>query len=569
MKHLPIFSGNEIGNRLARLRKNPTQKKRIFLPPGRYFLEEPIILGPEDNGLVIEGAGGEETFILGAKRITGWKKEGKFWVAYLPQVRERKWDFRHLYVDALPVPRARLPEKGFLEHESVFDGHWMSTTYGGWDRKPSLKELTTLIYKKGDIGKWFDPVNAEVTVHHCWDESLVGVAKHDSRQRKLIFSPPSGHPPGAFGVKTYVVWNLKQGMHYPGQWYLERNQGKLVYWPRSGEEIEETEVWAPILDTIIFLQGKEDEPVRDISFSNFSLAGSGSPLRAGGFGACEYPGAIELRNVCHCQFRQVSVFSTGAWAIRGEGKCIRVENCEIHHTGAGGINLQGDDHEIKGNRLHQVGTSYRSGIGIRLAGRTAKIIKNHIFNTPYSAIVCSQDGHLIQANSIEKAVTQLTDGAAIYITFCKNVTLRGNLVSQIKGGRPPGASAYYLDEQASHCLVENNLAVEVDYPSHNHMASNNSLVSNIYINRKDMRITFPRCSNYIFRGNLLWSGGKIVFTNLAAITQFENNFLSSQVNRVLSLKLNDYSLIEEEDFSLGENILVNIPIFCKEKWARV
>ena len=136
--------------------------------------------------------------------------------------------------------RARLPEQGVFTHESVFDVRWMSTTLGGWERKPTDEELGTLKYKAGDLGPWLEPRNAELTVYHHWDDSMVGVASIDHETRTVTFSSPSGHPAGAFAshvphANTYVVWNIREGLTEPGQWYLDRARGCAVYWPLPGE----------------------------------------------------------------------------------------------------------------------------------------------------------------------------------------------------------------------------------------------------------------------------------------------------------------------------------------------
>ena len=60
--------------------------------------------------------------------------------------------------------RARLPETGTFTHLSRFKVPWMSTTGGGWKRKPTKQELHTLKYRPEDLGPWLDVNNAEVAV---------------------------------------------------------------------------------------------------------------------------------------------------------------------------------------------------------------------------------------------------------------------------------------------------------------------------------------------------------------------------------------------------------------------
>ena len=185
---------------------NEGQPRKVVIQAGQYFLDRPLELDASDAGLTIESAPGADVCLYGGRKVTGWKKDGeKFYSVALPGVKERTWDFRALVVNGRFCRRARLPEEGFFEHLSKFDVPWMSTTGGGWKRKPTSEELTTLKYRPEDIGSWLDINNAEVTVYHMWDESMVGLKAIDAEKQILTFSSPLGHPPGAFGVKKYVI----------------------------------------------------------------------------------------------------------------------------------------------------------------------------------------------------------------------------------------------------------------------------------------------------------------------------------------------------------------------------
>ena len=61
----------------------------------------------------------------------------------------------------------------------------MSTTGGGWKRKATQEELTTLKYRPDDIRPWLDVKNAEITVYHMWDESVVGLRENDVANQLL------------------------------------------------------------------------------------------------------------------------------------------------------------------------------------------------------------------------------------------------------------------------------------------------------------------------------------------------------------------------------------------------
>ncbi|MDV7394086.1 hypothetical protein RZS08_22085, partial [Arthrospira platensis SPKY1] len=124
------------------------QPRRIELQAGEYYVDRPVELEPSDSGLTIQAAVGADVVLYGGRRISGWYRDGDhLWAADLPEVKEGKWDFRMLAVADRLCPRARLPKEGTFTHETEFKVPWMSTTGGGWKRKPTSEELTTLKYR--------------------------------------------------------------------------------------------------------------------------------------------------------------------------------------------------------------------------------------------------------------------------------------------------------------------------------------------------------------------------------------------------------------------------------------
>lgn len=192
--------------------------RRIVVLPGDYFLETPLELDARDSGLVIEGGPGGVATLYGGVPVKGWRRDGEqFWCADVPGVKEGAWDFRALVVNGRLAERARWPADGTFTHRSVFNVRWLSSVGGGGERAPTREELTTLLYVSNDIPATLDIRNAEIRVYRMWDESLVGVASNDTPRHSLILSPPPRSPPGAFGVRKYVVFNTREGMTRPGQ----------------------------------------------------------------------------------------------------------------------------------------------------------------------------------------------------------------------------------------------------------------------------------------------------------------------------------------------------------------
>jgi hypothetical protein len=541
--------------------------RKVIIQAGQYFLDKPLELNADDAGLTIESAPGADVCLYGGRKVTGWEKDGeKFYSVALPGAKDKKWDFRALVVNGRFCRRARLPEEGFFEHLSSFDVPWMSTTGGGWKRKPTSEELTTMKYRPEDIGPWLDVNNAEVTIYHMWDESLVGLKAMDAEKQILTFTSPSGHPPGAFGVKKYVIWNIREGMTRPGQWYLDRTAGKLVYWPLPGEDMADAEVFAPTIESIIRIRGTRENPARDITIRGLTLSVTTTPLEAGGFGAGRFDGAVSLASDENCRLIGLEIVNVGGQGIKASGDRLRIVRCHVHNAGACGIRCQGAEAVVADNHIHDVGLTYPSAIALQGGGRDCLISHNEIHDCPYTAINCGGQRNRIEHNLIFHAMKELHDGGGIYCFAGKDLVLRGNFIRDIIDTGGYGASAYYLDERSENCLVEGNLSVGILRPSHNHMAKGNTIRNNVFISDADARITFPRSSDYTFERNVMCAKGQIVVENPDAITKLRNNVLFSAEGKIQCRRLKDYSQAGSYSFEAdGENLTTDPHITEFEK----
>jgi hypothetical protein len=509
-----------------------------------------VALDGAHSGLVIEAAEGERPVLCGGVRVPRWHDDGDGLVAAdLAGTADGSWDFRTLVVNGEFRPRARLPEEGVFTHESVFDVRWMSTTGGGWERKPTEEELTTLRYRAGDLGTWLDPRNAEITVYHQWDESLVGVLSLDEDTRTVRFMGPAGHPPGAFAAwnekgRTYVVWNVREGMTRPGQWYLDRRRGKLVYWPMPGEKMEHVTVIAPRTNTILALRGLAGAPVKDVTVSGIALAASGAPLGAMGFGAGRLPGAIEITGPARSlAFSDLEIHHVGGYGVvvrrdrDAPAERITIRGCSVSDTGGGGMILRADRVTVEETEIRRCGFTHPSGIGLTVSGKDTVIRHNEISDVPYSALTSSVGPATIEANRFERFMQRLDDGAAIYVTFCHGMVIRGNVALGTSGRL---AHAYYLDEQTEDSLVEGNLAVDTRWPSHNHMARRNTLRGNVFVDHEPSVITLMKCEDFTLERNVWWSTSDLLVRGYEAISRQTDNVFFSTAGKVEVEQLNGY-----------------------------
>lgn len=541
------------------------QVHRIFVQEGSYY-DASCTLDPRDDGLIIEAVPGAKPVFYGGVLLSQWKPfEGKFVCARLPERFQTAGsaspiNLRMLVVDGKTCPRARFPESGTLEHESQFDVPWMSTTGGGWKRPPTQEELTTLKYKTGSIPATFDFKNAEITVFHMWDESCVGVVAHDPTNRILKLNPPSGHPPGAFGVKKYVVWNTREGLTHPGQWYFDRERAQIVYWPLPGQDMGNVRAIIPTQTTILAIRGNKETKVRQIVLRGLGFSVTTVPLITGGFAAEAFDGALALDYASGCTLRELTITQVAGHGINGRterNEEIKVENCEVGECGAGGIYLGGRRTIIYNCHVFGVGRMFSSAVGIFRGGERCLVSHNEVHDCSYSAINYGGDGNILESNLIYDCMRVLHDGAGIYLFGARNCIIRGNYVRDIVDTGGYGASAYYLDEQSRNCIVENNFTTGVGWPSHNHMATNNIIRNNIFVVEGDAKLTFPRSSGYGFVRNLVYATGTIRFENQGAVTNWSRNLLYSGKDTIELVNMEGYSIKDTIKGSPGDSTVAD------------
>ena len=506
------------------LRKKQSARRLVILP-GEYFLTKPFELGPLDNGLTIEAEKDSTVVLYGGSKVTNWYRDGdNFWCADLPGVKEGTWDFRSLAVNGRMAERARYPDTAIFTHRQVWDVSWIDIV---WERKATDEELTTMTYDPGDIPDNLDVRNAEVRVYHMWNESLVGVLRNDTLRNALIFSSPCTNAPGAFGIRKYLIFNTREGMTRPGQWYLDRTAGRVVYWPLKDEDMNKAKVIAPRLEQILQITGDTEKKVENITIRRLSLNGTTIPLISAGFGASSFKGAINITHANHCIFERLDIFNAGGLGLMAQqiSDC-RVVDCNIHHTGGAGARFQGSNSVILGNNIYNTGLNYPSAVGLSAGGEGLHIYRNEIYNIPYSGMIIGGNDQLIEENHIHHVMQEMHDGAAIYSGTGKRIIYRGNLANDIiKIGRGYGVSSYYFDSGTTDCIMERNISLRVARPIHLDYTTHAILRENIFISDSDMVLSFQQSSDCIFERNTLISSGIISIGQPNAVKIWKGNLI--------------------------------------------
>lgn len=543
------------------------ESKKIVVDGGNYY-NVSVKITLEDSGVHIAGKPGNEVKLYGGIPLREWQQAGEWLEAEIP--RDVSLDFRILAINDTLRDRARLPEKGAFNHLNEWPHQWQSSQ-GGWSQTPTEKDLTTLYYNPADLGSWLNTANAELTVFHAWDDSYAGVAAIDTVNHNLTFSNKTTHPPGAYaswaGEKTrqYIVWNIREGMTRPGQWYLDRPNRKIIYWPLPHESADKLTAVIPVQTHLLHIENGTN----GISLENLLLSCAGAPITNPGYGTYAITGAIVADKVENLFLRNLQIKNVAGWAVKVTGEKIVVEDCEFFCTGAGGLSYSGKNIEIKRSGFHDMGKLYFGAVGIMGGGENNRVTGCELYNLPYCAINGLGKKSIAENNLIYNFKQMMVDGGAIYCYGGDSTIYRNNAVLASHGNTTEGWS-YYFDELSVNCIMENNLAVNTIVPMHHHMANGITIRNNFFIDEGHQKISYPLSSNLYFTGNTL-TATEILFSgptgekgavekeslnpvfqkyfNCNGITKFSNNRLYA--NTVRQDVLHVYNNIKNQEFDKG------------------
>ncbi|MBI1925451.1 right-handed parallel beta-helix repeat-containing protein [Candidatus Poribacteria bacterium] len=586
----------------------------VFFRGGTYFLNEPIVFGPEDSGTearpVTFSAYPDETpNISGGRRITGWKlvtvNGQRLWSAEIPPCPplERGGGgirfFHQLWVNGQRRAPARHPKTGYLKVAENPD----ATSETPWH-----EGQTRFQFHEGDLKAWESVTDAEVTVMSRWTESHLPIANVDETERTVTFGKRSVFrlEPGDF----YYVENAFEFLEAPGEWYLNRQTGTLYYLPMPDEDMSRAEIIAPALAQVIRLEGKPEDGqfVEHLTFRGLTFAHTewwfpeGFQAQwpkpdVGGFAqaAIGVPGSVTGEGVRRCTFDACTFAHLGAYALELGRGCQhnRVLGCEIAELGAGGVKIgetvireneaeQTHSNEISDCAIHDGGLIFHSAIGIWVGqSYNNRMVHNDIHDFYYSGFSVGWTwgygntlarGNVVEFNHVHHIGVKsngdgpiLSDMGGIYtLGMQPGTVIRFNRFHDIAGFRYGGWGIYF-DEGSTHIVAENNLVYRTTHGGfHQHYGRENVVRNNIFAFGRDQQIQRSRPEphlSFTFEGNIVyWREGKLLAGNLGEFHfAFDHNIYWREGGG--DIQPGGLSWTEWQAKGMDKNSLITDPLF--------
>lgn len=535
----------------------------VTIAGGEYFLDKPILFRDRDAGtalcpIIYAAAEGERPVFSGGRLVKNIKegrhRRRRAWFAEVPWVKTEDRKFRQLFVNGRRGSRTRWPREGYLRVRGLPEmsgpklERLKKKNPGFWSH---LQGNQCLEYKRGDIKNWKNLSDIDAVVITGWVINRLPIKRLDKEKRIVWFDRPSEwmfyHEHSGKGTvfSDYWIENVFELLDSPGQWYLDRMNGKLTYLPREDEAIEDARIVMPYLSHLLEIKGTQNRPVGHLHFIGLDFSHTDyeyPPHLAASSCAAETPGTISVTNAESCIFHRCSVTNIGAYGIDIVRGCrdLEISHCQIRDMGAGGIKIEGEGAghpgykkngtpcsriTIMDNEIADGGHIFMEGAGVMIGNSPGnRVLHNHIHDLYYSGIVLSgvcgylppalTTGNIIEWNTIHDiGQGQISDLAGIYANGVSTGSrIRYNVVHDVKH-RIYGGHGIYLDSGATHYLVEKNLAYRCSTcPYMQNYGTENEVINNIWAFGEMAQIhrgSLEHQISFVLKRNILYFSGEV------------------------------------------------------------
>lgn len=475
---------------LARAAEAATPGTTVFLRSGVYRETlRPARSGQPGKPITFAAHQGETPVITGADLLGDWRREeGAAWSAAMP------WDLGHenqLFAGASPLTEARWPNNaGSLLQPT------RATAQGGSPNTLADPNLP------GEQDAWRGALLwcAGGSEWICW---AARVTAYDAKTHTLTFEkaqdrwyvPRKGNP--------YVLMGLRGLMDAEGEWWLDRQAGRVHLIPPGGRPPAELQVEAKRRRHAIDLSGRTHIRLVGLHF------------RAGGLLTDADSADIALEGlkgeyVAHSYEQDIS----GASGVLLLGQRIAARSCEFAFSSGNIVRVAGSHNRLVNCFIHDGNYGAKWNGAVALSGRRHVISWNTIRDSGRDLLsIHGLMQSLIEHNDLSNAGWLTSD---LGLTYGHNTDFQHTIIRY----------NHAHDNRAKHC----SMGIYFDHLSHNVIVHHN-LIWNVGMD--PVRINNPSYFNLV-ANNTAWNTGAVgtfdhSHRNDLFGTRFHNNIFNAPI----------------------------------------
>lgn len=459
----------------------PPDGVTVWVHGGDYALASTFELGPDDGGetnrpVVYRAVDGKEVRLVGGRSLPA----KAFQPVSAPDILQRldaaarpqvlRADLRALEITNYGTfpdqfsGAAILPELFFNDQRMTLarwpNGEWaefskvIESGPAPW-RNHASDKLGAFAYDGDRPTRWLRAPAVWLQGYWCfdWSSETIRVQNIDTNEHRITLAKQHhyGLGSGNSGKRRFFAVNLLEELDQPGEYFIDRDSGDLLFWPPSSLRGARV-VLSTLTQPVIALRNASHVTLRGLTVE--ACAGNGIEIKGG-----------QNDSILACRVRNTGMDGV----VVAGGTQHRVVACDIFDTGTAGLKIGGGDrktltpsgHEAVNNHIHDVSRRQRThayhvhldGVGVRLA-------HNLLNDGPHQAIGLAGNDHVIEFNEIHHTGMETDDCGSFYMgrnPSERGSVLRYNFWHHIGSTRSHGSCAVYFDDGAGGQTVFGNI----------------------------------------------------------------------------------------------------------------
>ncbi len=431
----PFLTIQEAIDRARQIRQqNDKDKITITMLSGTYHLSAPIHITNQLSGLVIKASTPSEVVIKGSVPLDlTWKKEDTN--IYVSNIK-KDLNFDQLVVDDQLQIVARYPN--YAEDGSQWQGHAEDAI------------------SKERIQSWKNPIG---TIFHAMHKGRWGgfhytITGIDSTGNAILEGGYQNNRPSPPHKKYRMVENVLEELDSPGEWFLDKKNKKIYYWPPSHVDITKASFEGVILKNLITIAGDENTPVRNVLIEGIkfehtkrTFTETYEPLLRSDWSIYR-GGALYLEGTENCSIKNCEFTNLGGNVVFASSynRDLTISENHIHDCGASAICFVGDASAVRSpsfqygqyvpftemdtipgpknnlypkdciaenNLIYRIGRVEKQTAGVQIAmAMNIKVSHNSIYEVPRAGINIGDGtwgGHTVEFNDVFDTVLETGD----------------------------------------------------------------------------------------------------------------------------------------------------------------
>lgn len=550
----PLKTMSAAKERLKLLKGKTDEVVTVWFREGTYLFTEALSFNENDlNNVVFRSYPDENVVFTGSVELTDWTKTTiNSTRAFVTDVNTNEMFFRSLFKGDERLSVSKWPKSGSFKVTNALEEDALDpdNTSGFFDLHAAF--FTDKTYNFANLN------DVNVRIMHKWCDDILPLHSVNTETGRVEFLKPA-----AMTVEVgdnFVYENVREALTEPGEWYLDRTEGKLYYIPEKNETTENFVLSAPVTEEFFNIENVSGITFSGIDFKNTDwdfVSGTkwhadinkDNPLYANikynqthPQAAYETPAVINITNASDVNFINCKFKNLSNTAIKYDVGSTNsaVTSCLFDQIGGNAIFIDGpyaipaktSNIDVTDCHIRYYGRIYNNSIGVLITHATdCDIVHNEIHDGWYTAVSVGWNwGYTdnptnnikVQNNLIYNIGNGwLSDMGGIYtLGIQPDTVLSGNIIHNVgcyEGSTGYGGWGIYLDEGSSYITVKNNLVYDCSSQSfHQHYGEDNLIQNNIFALSDDgqLIITKNEEHNSLFLyNNIFVSDNEVIYKN--------------------------------------------------------